>query len=99
MLIFFKIFCKKKRRGEDFFLQKILKFELNDKKIINCIESTKLKNLREIERKIGFKEKPINSQFFFRKGLFNEWEEILSIEQIKVIENSFNKEMKELGYN
>ena len=68
------------------------------KKIINCIESTKLFNLKEIEKKIGFKEKPINNKSFFRKGSINEWKEILTNDQIKFIENNFKNEMIELKY-
>ena len=80
------------------FLKSFLKFELIEKKIINCVESTRLENLKKIERKIGFKEKPINSISFFRKGALDEWESILSKAQIKFIENNFKNQMIELNY-
>ena len=81
-----------------FFLKNFIGFEINEKKIINCIESTKLFNLKKVEKKIGFKEKPINNKNFFRKGSINEWQEILSNEQIKFIEKNFKNEMIELKY-
>ena len=48
--------------------------------------------------KTGFKEKPDTSKEFFRKGDINEWENILSVDQIKLIEKNFGSEMRELNY-
>ena len=80
------------------FLKEILYFEIDEKKINNCIESTKLSKLKSMETKIGFKEKPSTSNSFFRKGITDEWKNVLSEKQIKLIEENFYNEMKELKY-
>ena len=46
-----------------------------------------------METKIGFKEKPSTSNSFFRKGITDEWKNVLSEKQIKLIEENFNNEM------
>ena len=51
-----------------------------------------------METKIGFKEKPSTSNSFFRKGITDEWKNVLSEKQIKLIEENFYNEMKELKY-
>ena len=65
--------------------------------IKNVIDDCSIKNLSELENKIGFKEKK-GKENFFRKGEIDEWKKKLSSENIKKIETKFFKEMKELGY-
>ncbi|RPG98626.1 MAG: hypothetical protein CBC66_000615 [Candidatus Pelagibacter sp. TMED106] len=79
------------------FLNKFTKIEISDPKIKKTIDLCSFKNLSKLEDKIGFHEKrgKVN---FFRKGEINEWKQKLSPDLIKLIENSFSKEMKELGY-
>ena len=89
---------KKEFKAILIFLQNFLNFYLNEKKIDNCVKSTKLIKLKKLEEKIGFKEKSINNKNFFRKGIVDEWQQVLSKKQIKIIENSFKKEMFELQY-
>ena len=80
---------------------------LKDEKILDCdyvifpssiiAHETELSTLSKLENKIGFSEKTKKINFF-RKGAVDEWKTKLSPELIKKIENSFNKQMKELGY-
>ena len=49
------------------------------------------------ETKYGFKENQ-GRENFFRKGLIDEWKTVLTKNQIKIIEDNFKIEMKELGY-
>ena len=74
------------------------KVSTNEKKLINCVNSTNLQNLKKIENKKGFLEKPFTSKKFFRKGVVDEWTNVLNNEQIKLIENNFFQEMKTLEY-
>ena len=46
---------------------------------------------------VKFKER-IGKKNFFRKGSIDEWMNVLTKEQIQVIENEFNHEMRELQY-
>ena len=80
------------------FLKNFINFEINEKKLINCVNSTNLQNLKKIENKKGFLEKPFTSKKFFRKGVVDEWTNVLNNEQIKLIENNFFQEMKTLEY-
>ena len=85
------------------FLEKYLKFETNEKKNKNIIETTNFKNLQKMETKDGFKEsvknKYTNSKVnFFHLGPENKWKNNLDNETISLIENSFKSEMKELDY-
>ena len=47
--------------------------------------------------KKGFDEKLTNNPFF-RKGIIDEWKNVLNKKQLKKIENSFYSDMKELNY-
>tara|TARA_Y100000590_G_scaffold229104_1_gene258444 strand:+ start:1996 stop:2850 length:855 start_codon:yes stop_codon:yes gene_type:complete len=80
------------------FLKNFIQFEINEEKIIESVKSTQLNNLKKLEKKLGFKEKPINNKYFFRKGIFNEWKEALTYKQIECIEKNFRSEMNELNY-
>ena len=66
-------------------------------KINNIINTTSFQNLNKIEKKYGFSEKSSKS-VFFRKGIQNQWLDILKKEQIVRIEQKFYNEMKELKY-
>ena len=80
------------------FLKKFISFNIDKIKLINSVESTLFENIKKLEMKTGFKEKPDTSKEFFRKGDINEWENILSVDQIKLIEKNFGSEMRELNY-
>jgi hypothetical protein len=79
------------------FLNKFIKIEIDEKKIKKTIDICSFDNLSKLENKIGFSEKTKKINFF-RKGAVDEWKNKLSPELIKKIENSFNKQMKELKY-
>jgi len=80
------------------FLQKHLKFSINQKKLINSINSIHFNNLKELENKNGFYEKSKKSEKFFRKGETKEWENFLSTKLIDKINHNFKKEMEYLNY-
>ena len=85
------------------FLEKYLKFETNEKKNKNIIETTNFKNLQKMETENGFKESVKNKYTsskvnFFHLGPENKWKNNIDKETINLIENSFKNEMKELNY-
>ena len=80
------------------FLKKFISFNIDKIKLVNSVESTLFENIKKLEIKTGFKEKPNASKEFFRKGTTNEWKNILTVEQIKLIEKKFRSEMRELNY-
>ncbi len=72
------------------------KFHNLNKKTENIITSTHFDALKNNEEKFGFIES-VNKNFF-RKGLSNQWESILSKSEILKIEKNFNSLMKKFGY-
>ena len=58
-----------------------------------------IKNLEDINRFVeSIKSSENKKKKFFNLGPKNNWKEILEKKYVKEIENSFNSEMKELGY-
>jgi len=82
---------------------KNIKFDIDEIKIKNVIQSTSFENMRNLEKEKGFSEARINNETkekipFFNLGPKNDWKKSLDLEIIKKIEKTFKKEMKELGY-
>tara|TARA_B100000029_G_scaffold483911_1_gene535553 strand:- start:422 stop:1198 length:777 start_codon:yes stop_codon:yes gene_type:complete len=84
------------------FLRKIMDIEINEKKIFNTINSCSFEKLSEKEKMEGFfeavKSKKNETLNFFYLGKKNNWKKLLKPEIEKKIRETFNKEMKELGY-
>ena len=78
-------------------MNRFIKIEIDEKKITKIIDICSFDNLSKLENKIGFSEKTKKINFF-REGKTDEWKTKLTPKLIKEIENSFNKQMKELGY-
>ena len=81
------------------FLNKIhrLNINLSDQDIDKIIENTNFTNLRNLEDKNGFDEATKHSKFF-RSGTSNQWKDILSNSQIKLIEKNLKSLMKYFNY-
>ncbi len=81
---FLKILANKDISTSDLFLDKILKV-------------TKFDNLKKLEKNDGFVEA---SKFtnFFRKGKSMQWKNILTKNQIQLIEKELSNPMKKIGY-
>ena len=80
------------------FFQENYSFEFNnlDKKIDNIIKSTDFDLLKKNEVEFGFPEAV--GKKFFRKGTSNQWENILTKDQVLSIEKKFYPLMKKIGY-
>ena len=76
---------------------------IDDNKVNKVIETTNFKYMKNLENNYGFSEAKINSETgkkvnFFNLGPNNDWKKLLEDKYKKKIENSFKKEMLELGY-
>jgi len=82
-----------------FFLHEIGLPKIDKTKLKRSIDNTSFDNLKKLEQKYGFSEQKIAiDKRFFNKGTTNSWKTKLSPKQVKIIEDRFQKEMKELSY-
>ena len=84
------------------FLKTFIKIKTDDKKNNNILKSTSFENLKKMEEEGKFNEnvythskEKIN---FFHLGAKNKWKENIEYKISDNIEQTFNKEMKELNY-
>ena len=73
------------------------KFNSNNDRITNIVESTSFEKLQSAESKYGFVE--ASSGIFFRKGKNNQWKNELNLQQITKLENKFRDFMNKFGYD
>jgi len=69
------------------------------KEIEIAIYKSNFTSLVEMEKKIGFREKPVGMKNFFRQGYSGEWQNVLDNSTIKEICNSHYQIMERFGYN
>ena len=74
-----------------------IKFDVNQKKIDNIIQSTSFNLLKQKEQKEGFREAS-KSSAFFRKGKSMQWKNDLNANQISKIEDNFSEAMEKFNY-
>ncbi len=74
-----------------------IKFNSNDEKIANIVESTSFEKLKSQENEYGFAE--ASSGAFFRKGEKNQWKNELTVEQIARLENKFRDFINKFSYD
>jgi len=79
-----------------FFISRYTNIPFDKKKIKAVTKLITFNKLQALEKKIGFDE--AHHSNFFRSGKINTWKDILNKDQIKIIEDSFKKEMEDLGY-
>ena len=78
------------------FLKNIMNININEKKILQSINSCQFSMLRKMEDTHGFSEATNNK--FFRIGKKDSWKDELSRDLRRKIEVNFRDEMIELGY-
>ena len=79
------------------------KKNIDEQKLLTCVENCKFSNLKKMENQNGFDESMIdkktgNKITFFNLGKKNDWKKIITPTIRKKIENAFKEEMEELGY-
>ncbi len=87
------------------FINKLKKsnFAVNQKKLVNAINSTNFSNLRNKEASQGFSES-VYSNFgkkkrFFNLGFNNRWQKILPKNILLKLNNTFQYDLNDLGYD
>ncbi len=91
------------RMLEFIFKLKNSEFKLNKEKLDKVIDSTSFQEMQNLENKYGFKEAATRKDTgkkikFFNLGEKNNWKNSLDTKIVEKIENSFEVEMRELGY-
>ena len=88
------------------FINNILKKnnKIDEKKLLNSINSTNFNNLRNKETNEGFEESVYSKQTgekkrFFNLGFNNRWEKILPKDILNKLNHNLQNELNELGYN
>ena len=86
------------------FLSTLMDIKIDEKKIINTVDSCSFEKLVEKEKTEGFFEsvhskENLKKLNFFYLGKKNDWKKLLDPKIEEKIRFKFNKEMKELGYN
>ena len=75
---------------------------INEKKLINSINSTNFSNLKNKEENEGFEEsvysKSGEKKRFFNLGFNNRWQKILPKNILNKLNNTLQNELNELGY-
>ena len=81
------------------FLNKIHRLNINllDQDIDKIIKNTNFNNLRNLEDKNGFDEATKHSKFF-RSGTSNQWKNVLTNTQVKLIEKNLKPLMRYFNY-
>lgn len=74
-----------------------IKLNLTAEDIDQIIENSNFNNLKKIEDKYGFDESSKHSSFF-RTGTSNQWKDILSKTQLRLIENNLQTLMRQFNY-
>ena len=76
---------------------------INEKKLINSANSTNFSNLKNKEKNEGFEESPYSKsgekKSFFNLGFNNRWQKILPKNIILKLNNTFQNDLNDLGYN
>ena len=84
------------------FLNKFVKISFDEKKIINCIESSSFQNMKIMDQNGLFPENSKDFQGnkipFFSSGKKGNWRGVLNDKIVSQIEKKFQKEMLELNY-
>ena len=77
--------------------------KINQKKLVNSINSTNFSNLRNKEEREGFSEsvysKTGQKKNFFNLGFNNRWQKILPKNILLKLNNAFQHELNDLGYD
>jgi len=76
---------------------------IDEKKLVNSVNSTNFSNLKNKEKNEGFEESPYSKsgekKSFFNLGFNNRWQKILPRNIIFKLNNTFQNDLNDLGYN
>jgi hypothetical protein len=79
-------------------LLSFLQIKLDEQGLLTAIEASSFKKLKQQEQRHGFEEKPKNAKEFFRKGVVDDWKNVLSNRQVDKIVSAHEQQMTRFGY-
>lgn len=75
-----------------------LKIDVSEARIKQALDHAHIDRLQSLEQAGGFKEKPPNVKYFFRKGIVGDWKNVLTSKQVDTIIHDHGEVMKAHGY-
>lgn len=75
-----------------------LQLPADDERLGKAIHKASFKNLQEMEKEKGFRERPEHAEKFFREGKAGQWKFELTLNQIKRIVHAHGEQMDRFGY-
>ncbi|HMP08672.1 MAG TPA: sulfotransferase domain-containing protein, partial [Lacipirellulaceae bacterium] len=79
-------------------LAEFLQLPVDPERLQKAIDKASFKNLQEMEREKGFRERPAHAEKFFRQGKAGQWKFELTLNQIKRIVHAHGEQMDRFGY-
>lgn len=76
-----------------------LKIDVDEARLARAVEFSSFNELQKQESEGGFVEKPKMAEKFFHSGSMNQWQEVLTEEQITRFRDQHARMMTEYGYN
>jgi hypothetical protein len=70
----------------------------SDEQLSRAIDLSSFERLQKQETKEGFRERPKNSKQFFREGKANQWQHVLTRQQVQRIVSAHQVQMRRFGY-
>ncbi|MDF3073784.1 MAG: sulfotransferase protein [Alphaproteobacteria bacterium] len=75
-----------------------LQLPVEDERLQKAIAKASFKNLQEMEKEQGFRERPEHAEKFFRQGKAGQWKHELTLNQVKRIVRAHGEQMDRFGY-
>jgi hypothetical protein len=75
-----------------------LQLPVETDRLDKAIAKASFKNLQEMEKEKGFRERPKHAEKFFRQGEAGQWKQELTINQVKRIVRAHGEQMDRFGY-
>lgn len=79
-------------------VESLLGLKKDPKRLTKAIHASSFKNLKQQEQQSGFVEKHENAGAFFRSGTANQWQKVLSKEQVERLVNDHREQMERFKY-
>lgn len=79
-------------------LVQFLQLPVEEERLSKAIAKASFKNLQEMEKEKGFRERPEHAEKFFREGRAGQWKTDLTLNQIKRIVRAHGEQMDRFGY-
>ena len=75
-----------------------LQLPVDQERLSKAIAKASFKNLQEMEKEKGFRERPEHAEKFFREGKAGQWKHDLTLNQVKRIVRAHGEQMDRFGY-